>query len=101
MGALAPEYPTTDAEEIKNRLDVIVARLDHMDIRLDGQATGINNIGENLQWLVQNVQGIFQMFASPQFMSQMSNMIAGGIGNAGQAGEPASEPASGTESGGS
>ena len=95
------EYPTTDAEEIKNGLILINNRLEELTLRLDGQANGINGIGENLQWLVQNVQGIFQMFASPQFMSQMSNMLMGGMANAGSQGGDPTDAASGTDTGGS
>lgn len=73
------EYPTTDAEEIKARLDKTEKALAAVNTRLDNQATGINSIGENMQWLVSNVQGIFQMFASPAFMSQMTNLLMGQV----------------------
>lgn len=76
------EYPTTDVEEIKSRLDRLETALAATNDRLDGQATGINSIGENMMWLVNNVQGIFQMFASPQFMSQMTNLLMGQVNNA-------------------
>jgi hypothetical protein len=91
------EYPTTDVEEIKKALEDIQAAQNAINDRLDRYAEAINGIGGNLNWLVQNTQGIFQMFASPQFISQMSNMIAGGMTNAGQAGpgadsDPGPEP---------
>lgn len=91
------DYPTTDVEEIKDMLKQIIAEQAAMNVRLDGQANGINSIGGNLNWLVQNTQGIFQMFASPHFISQMSNMIAGGIGggqNPGPGTDPGTEPES-------
>ena len=85
MGGLSVEYPAmTDAEKILAALDNCQSLLMSIQGRLDGQAQGINSIGENLQWLVSNTQGLFQMFASPQFVSQMSNMLMGGVGNAGQ-----------------
>jgi hypothetical protein len=91
------DYPTTDTEEIKQLLRQCLEAQSALNERLDGQAVGINNIGENLNWLVTNTQGIFQMFASPAFMSQMSNMLMGGIGNAGQQGSDPNGPAEGTD----
>lgn len=79
------EYPTDDAKEIKARLDLLGKQLAETNVRLDGQAAGINSIGENMMWLVNNVQGIFQMFASPAFMSQMTNLLMGQV-NGGQNG---------------
>jgi hypothetical protein len=99
----ASEYPTTDVDEIKALLAQCLDSQNALNARLEGQAAGINAIGQNLNWLVQNTQGIFQMFASPQFMSQMSNMLIGGIsGNGQQQGSDSSSgSAEGTDSGGS
>jgi hypothetical protein len=91
------QYPTTDVEEIKAGLARIEQNQLESQERLDQHATAINAIGGNLQWLVDNAQGIFQMFASPQFMSQMTNMLMGGIANAGpDANAGTDESASGT-----
>ena len=74
------EYPVqTDAEEIKELIRQALDGQKAINERLDRYVSPLNSIGENMTWLVQNVQGIFQMFASPQFMSQMSQMISGGI----------------------
>lgn len=102
MGGLTPEYPAmTDAEKIIQMLENLQHDFGQMQMRLDSQAQGINAIGGNLQWLVENVQGLFQMFASPQFMSQMSNMLVGGLGNAGrQDSGPEAGPVEGTQPGG-
>lgn len=89
------EYPTTDTDEIKTRLAGIEEAQTALNTRLDAQASGINAIGANMQWLVDNVQGIFQMFASPAFMSQMTNALMGGL-NGGQ-GNPG--PGTGADSG--
>jgi hypothetical protein len=94
------DYPTTDTEEIKQLLRQVLEAQNALNLRLDGQAVGINNMGENLTWLIQNVQGIFQMFASPQFVSQMTNMMMGGLPNVGQSGPEDPGPAEGTNSGG-
>lgn len=69
--------PQTDVEYIKSELNRLNDAFKYLSDRLDGQANGINAIGENMQWIVQNVQGIFQMFSSPQFMSQMTSMMTG------------------------
>lgn len=94
------DYPTTDAEEIKQLLRQALDAQAALNMRLDGQAVGINNIGENLNWLVQNTQGLFQMFASPQFVSQMSNMMMGGMQNAGANAPDATGTPEGANSGG-
>jgi hypothetical protein len=95
------EYPTTDAGEIKQLLGQVLDAQSALNARLDGQAAGINSIGENLDWLVQNTKGLFQMFASPQFAAQMTNLLMSGMGGAKQdAGQQgAAGSASGTDSG--
>jgi hypothetical protein len=84
-----PETPDTDVEYMKRELTSLREMMKYMNGRLDGQAEGINALGKNMQWIVDNVQGIFQMFGSPQFMSQMTNMMMGAGLNAGQAGPDA------------
>lgn len=98
----ATEYPTTDVEEIKASLAGLESAVDEINTRLDRQTAGINGIGENLQWLVNNVQGLFQMFANPNFMSQMTNALMGQMNNGGQpaAAEPATVGASGEDTSG-
>lgn len=69
----------TDAEYLKKELvrlnDVIEAQQD----RLDRYVEAINSIGANIQWITENVQGIFQMFSNPAFMSQMMGNLTGMI----------------------
>lgn len=60
----------TEAQQILNQLAAVNARL-------DGHAAAINGIGENIQWLVDNVKGIFQMFSNPMFMQQMMSSMSG------------------------
>lgn len=91
----ASEYPTTDAGEIKALLHRVLEGQEQQNARLGSHAAAINEIGANLGWLVQNTQGLFQMFASPQFVSQMSNMVMGGMQNAG----PNAPDATGTSEG--
>jgi hypothetical protein len=49
----------------------IIQGIEQLDLRLDSHAMAINSIGENVQWLVDNVKGIFQMFSNPAVMSQV------------------------------
>lgn len=84
----------TDAEKIIAQNEQILSELEATNQRLDLYREALNGTGENVAWLVQNLQGLFQMFASPQFMSQMSNMLTGAVGNAGQPG-----PEAGTDTG--
>lgn len=58
----------TDAERIIKALDILSARLDSF-------AQAINGLGTNQQWLIDQAQGIFQMFASPQFLAALPNMM--------------------------
>lgn len=84
----------TDAEQIKAELQAVKDLIENSVLpRLDNHADGINALGANVQWIVQNAQGIFQMFASPQFMSQMTNVLMGGMNGAGQQPEPESASA--------
>ena len=61
--------------EVFNRLGAIEAKLIEL-------TNGYNATGENVAWLVANVQGIFQMFNDPKMMSQlMGKMMGGGDDN--------------------
>jgi hypothetical protein len=44
------------------------------------QTEAINLLGANVQWIVENVQGIFKMFGSPQFAAMLPQMAAGAMG---------------------
>jgi hypothetical protein len=84
------EFPAdTDAEKILHGLEDLRNKFDAIVLRLDQQRDGINNIGENLQWLVQNTQGIFAMINSPQFMKQMPGALMGGFNASNSGPEPA------------
>lgn len=78
-----PETPVmTDPEKILYGIDEIYRKIQEISARQDTHAEAVNSLGQNMQWLVDNVQGIFQMFASPQFMSTMTNTLMGGMSNA-------------------
>lgn len=64
-----PEAPAeTEAKQI-------LANQVAMNERLDQHAAAINAMGANVEWIVDNVKGIFQMFGNPAFMTQMGSMI--------------------------
>lgn len=48
----------------------------------------VNGLGQNVQWVIDNVQGIFQMFSSPQFMAMLPNLMGGGIPDGGNSAGP-------------
>lgn len=74
-----PEAPaTTDIERL------IAAQKETQNL-LNIQTTAINGLGANVQWIIDNVQGIFQMFQNPAFMSQLPAMM-GGMQDGGQDG---------------
>lgn len=93
----AEQPAETDAEYIKRNLKELRADLYDIQGRLDGHAAGINTIGENMQWLVDNVKGIFQMLASPNFVNMMMQQM--GAVSGGQPGPEQAEPgpSSGTD----
>jgi len=73
-----PEAPAqTDTEKIlaSNEETQRLVRL---------QTEAINNLGANVQWIIDNVKGIFEMFSNPQFMSMIPNMMQGGPANDGE-----------------
>jgi hypothetical protein len=75
-----PEVPAlTEAQQILVNQDVQAQQIASL-------TDAVNGLGANVQWIVDNVQGIFKMFSSPQFMTQMM----GAIGNGGLTG--AAEP---------
>lgn len=82
----APEVPAqTEARQI-------IDAVEGVQVRLDLLTDAINGLGQNVQWIIDNVSGIFQMFSNPALMAQMQGMMGGmasaqGPGNDGP-GEP-------------
>lgn len=57
------------------QMDEALGLLNEVEATLKAHAEAINNLGRNVQWIVDNVQGIFQMFNSPQFTSMMPGIL--------------------------
>jgi hypothetical protein len=64
--------PDTEARQI-------LAGIERLEERLGKLTEAFNATGANVEWIVQNVQGIFQMFASPQMMSMLPAMMGGAM----------------------
>jgi hypothetical protein len=77
----------TEAKQILNALNVLNTSLQDLNTRLDNQAAGLNSLGENVMWIVDNVKGIFAMFNSPAMMAQIGSFM-GGIPNGGPNADP-------------
>lgn len=58
----------TDIERLEKKLDYLYERQNKL-------VEAINGLGTNVQWIIDNVQGIFQMFQSPQFMASLPAMM--------------------------
>ena len=74
----------TDPEYIKLELARLRDNYELLQERLDRQAEGINAIGQNMQWIVDNVSGIFQLLNSPMLMSQIMGQLGGMTSGGGQ-----------------
>lgn len=76
----APDVPVeTEAQQILSKQQEVLDAIGQL-------TTAVNGLGANVQWIIDNVQGIFQMFSNPAFMAQLPQMM-GGIQSGGQDGE--------------
>lgn len=72
-----PEIPSdTEAKQI-------LAALEDQGKKLDELTKALNGVGANVQWVIDNVQGIFEMFSNPAFMAKIPQMMGGGNPNGG------------------
>lgn len=64
-----PDYPVeTEAKQI-------LAAQKELAEKVDRLTDALNGVGANVQWMIDNVKGIFEMFSSPQFMSMLPSMV--------------------------
>jgi hypothetical protein len=67
-----PEAPAeTEAKQI-------LAALEEQEHRLNLLTDAVNGLGANIQWIIDNVQGIFQMLGNPGMISQMMGALNAG-----------------------
>lgn len=72
-----------ELHEISDDLQTLLVSQADLTARLAELIESHNAVGENLQWLVANTQGIFQMFNNPQMMSQIMGQFMGGVSKVG------------------
>jgi hypothetical protein len=70
--------PATEPVEMAEFQAEVFARLEAIETRLTELTNGYNATGENVAWIVANVQGIFQVFNNPEMMSKLMGQVMGG-----------------------
>ena len=64
-----PDYPVdTEAQQI-------LAEIRAQRESIEKLTEAINGLGSNVQWAIDNVKGIFEMFSNPQFMNMLPSMV--------------------------
>lgn len=51
--------------------------------RLQALTDAVNTVGKQQQWMIDQAQGIFQMFSNPAFMGQLPGVLSGGVPDGG------------------
>lgn len=74
---------STEIDELRADIQTILNTNADLTARFAELIESHNQVGENLQWLVANTQGIFQMFNNPQMMSQIMGQFMGGVSKVG------------------
>lgn len=64
---------------VKTEAQQLLDKMDELAARQDGVAAALNKLGEDFQWAIGQVQGIFQMFGSPQMMAMLPQMMNGAM----------------------
>lgn len=72
-----------EIDELRSDVNTILNSQADLTANLAKLIDSHNAVGENLQWLVANTQGIFQMFNNPQMMSQIMGQFMGGVSKVG------------------
>ena len=68
-----PDTPAdTEVEALHKKLDSLLEQNERI-------IAALNGLGANMQWILDNVKDIFQMFKSPMFTGMVGNMISGGV----------------------
>lgn len=76
--------PNTELDELRSDIQTLLKSQADLAANLARLIESHNQVGENLQWLVANVQGLFQVFNNPDTMSKlMGQMMGGGMMNHG------------------
>jgi len=75
-----PESPAETDIEFLKRVNMEL-REDVHDLTLltEKQTEALNSLGKNVQWIIDNVQGIFQMFSNPNVINEMMTGMMGAM----------------------
>jgi hypothetical protein len=65
----------------------LIEQQQQIEAKLTSLTDAVNLLGGNVQWIIDNVKGIFEMFSNPQFMSMLPGMM-GGVPDGGQGNFP-------------
>lgn len=71
-------YPETP---VPTDIERLITAQEETQAKVQTLTEAVNGLGANVQWIIDNVQGIFQMFQNPQFLAQLPGMMAGGNPN--------------------
>lgn len=69
----------TDAQKIIAGIDVLAHQLTDVENRADQLTQAVNATGAQVQWLIDNLQGIFAVVNSPAFRAQIMGALTGGM----------------------
>jgi hypothetical protein len=58
----------------------LLAAMERLEARQAAVAEAVNGVGEKMQWIIEQTEGIFRMFGSPQMMSMLPNLMSGALG---------------------
>lgn len=58
-------------------IDRLILAQEETQAKVEALIEAVNGLGANIQWVIDNAKGIFQMFSSPQFMAQLPHMMGG------------------------
>lgn len=71
-------YRNTMSANLLTLEDQMAADIKAVDTRLDGMATGINQIGEMMNWVVEETGKLMQQMQNGGLMGMLSSMRKGG-----------------------
>lgn len=56
-------------------IELLHKKFDHVYAQQQRLVEAVNGLGANIQWVIDNSKGIFEMFQSPQFMAALPSMM--------------------------
>lgn len=56
-------------------IELLHKKIDYLYEQQQRLVSAVNGLGQNVQWIIDNAKGIFEMFQSPQFMAALPSMM--------------------------